>query len=568
MPDVEFRSEFFGFAHAYVEKSMELSPIRATRHGDTRFDDRLDDFSPAQSDRDQGLLRWGLSCLQNIRARDDIDRIGMALMKERLSSRLAVVESGEERRAISILSSPASHIRGVFEMQPAESKDHAETVRARLGAVRGALAGWQMTLDDDSASGIVPARRQSLGVAAQLETYAMGAFSMVSRRAAASCGVDADASGLVAAGVDADRACGELAEWLRRVHVPRAKDADAVGRERYLIWAQVFNGTSLDLEELYRWGWEDLCSINARMWEIARELAPDATVLSDVAAALDADESRAVYGPDVLVDRLRALTTGAVEMLDGVHFDIDERIRFCDARIAPEGAAGAPYYTGPSEDLGRPGITWYPTLGHVRFPMWRVVSTWYHESVPGHHLQVATAILQKERQSRFQRLEGSVSAYGEGWALYAERLMEELGAFTDLGNEMGYLSKQAMRAARVVVDIGMHLELAAPDDIGPLGPLGEVAGRVWDAEMAVGLLVERALVARDRAVSEVDRYLGRPAQAISYKVGERGWLQCREQARNRLGPAFDLKAWHASALALGPMGLDAFAAEMSLSGTR
>jgi uncharacterized protein (DUF885 family) len=375
--------------------------------------------------------------------------------------------------------------------------------------------------------------------------------------------VDADASGLAAAASDADRACGALAGWLRTVYAPRAGDTDAVGADRYRTWATYFTGAELDLVEIYHWGWADLQRINGRMWEIAAAVAPGARTLPEVAARLDADEDGAVHGPEVLLDRLRGLTEGAVAMLDGVHFDIDDRIRFCDARLAPEGSAAAPYYIAPSEDLSRPGTTWFPTLGHDRFPLWRLVSTWYHESVPGHHLQCATAILCSGRQSRFQRLEGFISGYGEGWALYAERLMEELGAFTDSGDEMGYLSCQALRAARIVVDIGMHLGLTAPSDVGALAGLGDVAGRPWDAEMAIALLEERAIEPTDMAVSEVDRYLGVPGQAISYKVGERVWLETRSDARRRLGPSFDLKAWHAHALALGPMGLDPFKKEMS-----
>jgi uncharacterized protein (DUF885 family) len=380
---------------------------------------------------------------------------------------------------------------------------------------------------------------------------------------ARSCRVDGDASGLAAAGADADQVCAELARWLRAVYAPRATEADGVGAERYGPWARYFTGADLDLVEIHQWGWADLQSINARMWEIAADVAPGAKTLAQVAAQLDADESRAAHGADVLLQRLRGMTDGAVAMLDGVHFDIDERVRFCDARLAPEGSAGAPYYMSPSEDLSRPGTTWFPTLGHDRFPLWRLVSTWYHESVPGHHLQIATAILQRQRQTRFQRLEGFISGYGEGWALYAERLMDELGAFADPGDEMGFLSCQALRAARIVVDIGMHLSLPAPPDIGVLGALGDVAGRTWNAEMAVALLEERAIEPNDMAVSEVDRYLGLPGQAISYKVGERVWLETREEARRRLGPAFDLKAWHAHALNLGPMGLDPFRKEMT-----
>jgi uncharacterized protein (DUF885 family) len=251
-----------------------------------------------------------------------------------------------------------------------------------------------------------------------------------------------------------------------------------------------------------------------------------------------------------------------VEELDGVQFDIDPRIRFCDARLAPEGSAGAPYYIPPSEDLSRPGTTWFPTLGATTFPWWSHASTWYHEGVPGHHLQCATSLLEADRQSRFHRLEAWTSGYGEGWALYAERLMSELGFFSDLGEEMGYLSGQSLRAARVMVDIGLHFELEAPSDLGELAGLGDCSGKVWTAEMAVAVLEERAMQSHEMSVSEVDRYLGMPGQAISYKVGERIWMRTREEAKSRLGNNFSLKRFHAYALALGPMGLDPLEEEL------
>lgn len=563
MSETEQTSELFEFAAALVDKTAELSPIAATHYGIESYDDRLDDFSIAHSEKTADLCRTSLRALRAIDARGDAERVGKAFISERLTSQLSLHEAGEMRRTFSVSSSPAIEIRGVFELQPAENSDHAEKFRARLAGVREALRSWRAALDEDSARGLVPARRHSVGVADQLEVFSRGAFAEVARRAAESCGVDADGSGLNAAGEDADEASGEIAQWLREVHAPRASDIDAVGLERYSPWARYYNGAELDFDEIYEWGWEDLKRINARMWEIAAEIAPAAASLSEAAAVLDADESRAIHGTDALLERLKSLTEGAVEMLDGTHFDIDPTIRFCDARLAPEGAAAAAYYIPPSEDLTtRPGTTWYPTLGHERFPIWRDVSTWYHESVPGHHLQCATAILESARLTRFQRL-GFISGYGEGWALYAERLMDELGAFADPADEMGHLSGQALRAARIVVDIGMHLGKKAPADIGVLGDLGDVAGRVWDAEMAVEMLVQRAIEMRDKSESEVDRYLGIPAQAISYKVGERVWLRCREDARRRLGGGFDLKAWHSYALRLGALGLDPFEAEMA-----
>jgi len=299
------------------------------------------------------------------------------------------------------------------------------------------------------------------------------------------------------------------------------------------------------------------------MVDLGRRLAPGATTLAEVADALDADDDRAVFGTDQLLARLEEFTERAVASLDGAHFDIDPRIRRCDARLAPEGSAAAPYYIGPSEDLSRPGITWFPTLGETRFPWWRVASTWYHEGVPGHHLQVATDVINREHLSRFQRTLAWTSGVGEGWALYAERLMDELGAFSDPADEFGYLANQALRAARVVVDLGLHLGFPVPASLEKaLGEPG-AGGQGWTAERAVALLRAWAIQTDAFAVSEVERYLGNPAQAIAYKLGERLWLRARADARARLGGAFSLKAFHAHALGLGPMGLAPFVEAMS-----
>ena len=198
--------------------------------------------------------------------------------------------------------------------------------------------------------------------------------------------------------------------------------------------------------------------------------------------------------------------------------------------IAPPGGAAAMYYTGPSEDFSRPGRTWYPTLGKTRFPLWGEVSICYHEGVPGHHLQIAQVRYLADSLSRFQRTLAGTSGHAEGWALYAERLMGELGYLDDPAYELGMLRAQAMRAVRVVVDIGMHLELAIPAD-ERYHP-----GETWTPELALPFVIERSRSSPPTSWrSEVDRYLGLPGQAISYKVGERVWLGARDAARARAG---------------------------------
>ena len=304
----------------------------------------------------------------------------------------------------------------------------------------------------------------------------------------------------------------------------------------------------MDLDETYTWGWEELYRIEERMREVAARILPGETVVA-VGDHLDHDASRTIEGVDAFRSWNQDLIDRTIAELDGTHFDIAAPLRRCEAMIAPPGGAAAMYYTGPSEDFSRPGRTWYPTQGRTTFPLWREVSTCYHEGVPGHHLQVAQVKYLSEQLSRYQRAFGFLSGHGEGWALYAERLMGELGYLEDPAYELGMLGAQAMRAVRVIVDIGMHLELRIPtsERYHP--------GETWTGELALPFVIERSCEPEHFMRSEVDRYLGWPGQAISYKVGERVWLEARADAQRRHGADFDLKKFHSYALDLGGMGL-------------
>jgi uncharacterized protein (DUF885 family) len=424
-----------------------------------------------------------------------------------------------------------------------------------MALVPQGLAGIEAALAEGAAEGVVAARRQAVACTKQADTWggldpAVQPYfaTLVDEYDALGLGDRAFRDRLEQLATRATAAYASLGRFLVEEYAPHADEHDPVGRERYLLYARDFNGIELDLDETYAWGWDELHRIERAMGAVAERILPGADV-DTVIAHLESDPARAIEGVDAFQRWNQDLLDRTVSELDGVHFDIPAPVQRVEAMIAPPGGAAAMYYTGPAEDFSRPGRTWYPTLGKTRFPLWGEVSICYHEGVPGHHLQIGQVRYLADSLSRFQRTLAGTSGHAEGWALYAERLMGELGYLDDPAYELGMLRAQAMRAVRVVVDIGMHLELAIPahERYHP--------GETWTPELALPFVIERSKFPADFMASEVDRYLGLPGQAISYKVGERVWLDARDDARARAGAQFDLKEFHRAALDLGPMGL-------------
>ena len=542
------RSPIFEISDVFIDQAAALSPMECTYLGNGLNQDKLDDFSIDSAEKSANLTRESLKKLSAMEPIDEIDRIAKAVMVERLESGLALHESQEAFVLWGVISSPPSNVRTIFELMPKNNAQDFDNIAKRLAAVASSYKSWCETIMSVAKNGKTTAQRQVTGVSEQLDSYANGGYSAMCKN----FDPDGKYPAIHEAAKLAEKAAAETADFLRTTYFPIANPVDAVGADRYAVWARYFTGAQLDLPATYEWGKVELKAINDRMWELAKLINPIAKTLREVADTLDNDPKYKLVGSENVVKYLQDFTDAAMKRLNGEYFEIDPRIAICEARLAPEGSASAPYYNPPSEDLSRPGTTWIPMLGKDEVSNWSLVSTWYHEAVPGHHLQFGTAVIEKDRLSRFQRQAAWISGYGEGWALYAERFMNELGAFDEPGIEMGYLSAQALRAARIVVDIGMHL--GYKDDNGV----------VWNAESSRKLLNEQALLDEEHSRSETDRYLAWPGQAISYKVGERVWMKAREDAKVRLGDSFSLKKFHNYSLKLGPMGLDPFAAEMAM----
>ncbi|MBK0868523.1 DUF885 domain-containing protein [Saccharopolyspora sp. HNM0986] len=546
------RSGVHQISDRYVEELAALDPIEATALGLPGGDELLTDYSPAGHRARGELARRALAEMRAAEPADAGERAAKAVFEERVGLDVELHDAGEDMAALNVIASPVQNLRQIFDLMPAETPEQWRTIARRLEKMPEALANLSEGLREAAAQGNVSAARQVRRVAEQCETWAgsRGGDSFFAGMVGRAEGVGALRGELDAAAEAAAGAYAEFAAFLRDELLAKAPEADAVGERRYRLWSRFFTGAELDLRETYEWGWTEFAAIEAEMKEVAHRIHPGAT-LAEAAAELDNDPRYRVRGQEVLRQWAQGLSDQALHDLRGTHFDIPDELMALECRIAPPGGGVGAYYTGPTDGFTRPGRMWWSVPSDREdFPTWRETTVVYHEGVPGHHLQVATAVYQSHLLNKFQRLACIVSGHAEGWALYAERLMRELGYITDDGDLFGMLNDQLFRAARVVVDIGMHLELELP------AGCGFHEGERWTPELGSEFLLTRTVADPAHVHDEIDRYLGWPGQAPSYKVGERLWRAARDEARARYGAAFDAKDFHRRALQLGSMGLD------------
>ncbi|MFG2977467.1 DUF885 domain-containing protein [Streptomyces sp. NPDC048331] len=548
-------------ADAYVDDLIALDPITGTYLGVAASSSKLPDFSPAGRAALAELIRETLTALDAAEsvpgADSDAERRCARLLRERLTAELAVLEADEDLCAVSNIHSPAHSVREIFSLTPADTDEDWAAIAERLRAVPAAFDGYRESLGLGLERGLYGGPRATTTMIGQLTTWVgQDGTETPFFEGFVSAGPDSLRAELDSAAAGATAAVVELRDWMSAVYAPAVEGKpDTVGRERYARWARFFNGTELDLEEAYAYGWSEYHRLLAEMKSEAAKILPGAGPW-EALKHLD-EHGTHIEGVDEVQAWLQGLMDEAIENLDGTHFELAERVRKVESRIAPPGGPAAPYYTSPSEDFSRPGRTWLPTMGQTRFAVYDLVSTWYHEGVPGHHLQLAQWTHVADQLSRYQATVGMVSANAEGWALYAERLMDELGYLKDAEQRLGYLDCQMMRAARVIVDIGMHVGLEIPAD-SPFHP-----GEHWTVDLAQEFFGLHSGRPADFVESELTRYLSMPGQAIGYKLGERAWLLGRDNARAARGDAFDLKAWHMAALSQGSLGLDDLVDELS-----
>ena len=557
-------SPIFEFADRFVDEQSALDPNSATGRGIPGYDHLLTDLSPAGYQQRTAHLRGALADLRSLTVTNDDDRRAQDFITERFETSLANFDAGNWLRAISAIAWPAGSLRSIFDLMSRDGEPAWDNIVARVKAVPTALAGLQETYELGRACGLVAARRQALAAADQVGTWANNEWfnTLVDEAAARSDVPAALQAELAAAASLANEAFGALAAYLRDHYAPAADLNDACGQERYALGVRAMLGADLDPAEMYEWAWGDFHYLRGEIAKTCEQILPGAS-FAEVIDLLDTDPSsaRALHSVEEYQQWLQETTDEALAR-SKEHFEIPSAIDRCEARIPPAGSAAAAYYTGPSEDFSRPGRTWYPALGRTLFPKWGDVTTCYHESVPGHHLQIGYAQVQASSLTRIQR-SAFIPGHGEGWALYAEQLCDGFGWFENPDHRLGFLGGQILRTVRVIIDIGMHLGFRIPAGTTLNDGTPFHGGEVWDPDLAFEFSVKETGNTETFMRSEIDRYLGWPAQAISYKIGQREWEAARADAVARDGDEFDLKAWHTKALKLGAIGLDQLRAELA-----
>jgi len=546
-------------ADAHVAMTAQLDPLDATSMGIAGHDHEMTDLSPAGHEARAEASRATLVALDAHAPSDAVDEVTVAAMRERLGLELELHEAGELLSSLNNIASPVQALRDVFDIMPTGDPEAWENIAARLNALPGAVDGYVESLREAASRGRVAAVRQvqeAIAQAAELADPSTSFFTGLVQGPTVDAALDGSAAcqairGELELGAQAARqAYATLTSFLSEELAPQAPQADAAGRERYSLWSRYFLGSTVDLEETYQWGLEELARVIDEQERVAAQISGPGATVEQAVADLDADPALVLHGTAALQAWMQETSDAAIAALDGVHFDIPGPVRTLECMIAPTQNGGI-YYTGPSDDFTRPGRMWWSVPPEVTtFNTWREKTTVYHEGVPGHHLQVGQAVHSRATLNAWRRLGCWVSGHGEGWALYAERLMADLGFLDAPGDRLGMLDGQRMRAARVVLDIGVHLGLPAPERWG---------GGTWDADKAWEFLRANVNMPEQFVRFELNRYLGWPGQAPSYKIGQRLWEQARDDAATAAagrGEVFDLRQFHARALGMGALPLD------------
>ena len=524
----------FGLCDDYVTRSAALDPVAAGMQGLTGVFGAATDYSPDGFAARAELIAATLAALEPMSMTSAADRLAAGFLRERLEAQQAWHQLNEPLRLVRAPFGLTSSVRDSVDLLPCDGDGAWRNIAARLAAIPVMFASWRASLDAGLGRGLTAARRQAVQAAVAAD-HCLGSHDTL----VASYGDGPLAAELAAAVAQAYQGYADTARYLREEYAPRATEVDAVGAERYAVAARLSLGADIDLKEAYDWGWAELARIEAEMTAEADAVRPGASV-AEATAILN--ESAYVTSEDAYLAWLQDRHDRAIEQLDGVHFDIPAPLRRIEVVLARGSTSGAAYYTGPSEDLTRPGRTWWPLGGRDQ------AGSRPGPSCPRSSTRACPATTCRSARPRppGTSCRGSprpTSSAGTGKAGPCTPSASPTNWAGSPSRARGWACSADRRCAPRGWSSTSASTWTCRCPTGPGGPSTSPA-RCWASRAAPSRTGSRPRWCATSAGQ---------AQAISYKLGERGWLAARAEAMRR--PGFDLKRWHTAALSLGPIGL-------------
>ena len=549
--------ELMQLSEEYWEADLKENPVGATFQGDHRYDHLMGDNTPEATVRRTEMYSEFLSRAEGLDISDmtEEDLITRTCLIFQLKSRLATISCGLSEWTIDPLRGPQSSLFNIPSVQPLTDKKSGEAMLSRWKAMGPYIDQHVANLRTGLGEGKVAIRDAVDKVLEQIQDHMDTPIEESALMKPALGDLDGwskedkeDFRQKIAheCSVVIPGALARYRNFLRDEVLPAARTQDKPGLMHVpggkdCYEKMILRHTSLDLsaEEIHAIGLEEVAKINDEMRELGAKVLGTSD-LEEIHKLLREDPEMHFTSRDEVQEKAEeALGRAAAAM--GDWFGITPKAPCEVTRIEPheEKHSTIAYYRRPPKDGSRPGRYYINTYAPETRPRYEAEALAFHEAIPGHHLQVAIS-LELEGLPEFRKNQW-VTAYGEGWALYTERLSKEMGLYSGDSDLFGMLSYDSWRACRLVVDTGMHA-------------LG------WSRQQAIDYMFANTVLAENNIKNEVDRYITWPGQALGYKLGQREIFRLRAMAKTRLGSRFDIKKFHDAVLGQGGVDLGTLAA--------
>jgi uncharacterized protein (DUF885 family) len=537
-------------ADRFWEELLEREPVFATAIGDERYDDRLPDIGEEGRARAETRNRGALDELATI-DREDLDitlRTTMDVLEAIATQTLAAIDLRTDRLYVANhFVGPGVLVGDIASIQRTDTPEHLKRYEQRLRALPSYLQECGEIAREGIATGVVSPRTVVERAIAQVER--MVALSAEDAPPLAAVAEDDAAARERVAGVWTDVVAPAFAGFLDvlRDYLPHAAESNAVtdlpgGDAIYAAEIRSWTTLPLDPKEVHDLGNERWEAIQTERFEVAGRLGYDdpAAALAERKASGKDTPASAEALVELVKDQVQRSWNAAPQWFGRLP-NANCRVREIEAYRAADMALA--FYMPPTADGERPGTYYINTHDLAGMALHQIPAVTFHEANPGHHFQIALEMEFEDRPA-LRRFGGLLagSSFAEGWGLYSERLADDMGLYTDDWERLGMLAAQAHRAARLITDTGLHA-------------FG------WTREDAIAKL-EAGGSPHGESVTEVDRYIALPAQALAYMVGMVEIEDARRRTEEKEGASFDLRGFHDRLLALGQLPLPALRREL------